>query len=111
MRAGILGTSEYSGWDSQAEATRCLKQAYDADRALSSRGFVWLRASDIAEVPRHALTEFSKAENQAFCVLGDIADRLPHPTTKMLEALSPSKVRMYESDGISIMAFFVLFRI
>ena len=87
---GILGSSEFSGWDSQAEATRCCSQALGAFCGEPSRGFLWVRSCDYDELPRKVLCQMSELDHGFACVHGDINDRLPDTVISRNKAIHRS---------------------
>ena len=91
LSRGVLGTSDFSGWDSQAEATRLLKIGLEDKLGLKLRnGFVWLRSSDHAESPQRAtLKAISRGSGSHMCVLGDINDHVDPCILKLLDAAQP----------------------
>jgi hypothetical protein len=91
MGIGVLGISECAGWDSQAEASRMFKVAFDEFSGHQSRGFTWLRSSDWAALPKRVLVSFSVAEGGTACVFGDINDRLSADARAVLDGLQPDK--------------------
>ena len=92
MNSGLVGLSEFAGWDSQAESTRCVKIAFDRFTGSQSRGFAWVRASDIDELPQRVLMQMSNQEGGHCCVAGDINDRLPQVVRGILDQAEPATV-------------------
>ena len=74
---GILASSEFSGWDSQIEATRCCSQALSSFCGEPTRGFLWLNSCDNEALPRNVLCQMSSLDHGFACVHGDINERLP----------------------------------
>ncbi len=92
MSAGVLGTTEFAGWNSQAEATRLVKIAFDDFLGKSSRGILWLRANDISPLAKRVLLGMSAIEGGTLCVMGDINERLPQGVLEVLDGLMPAQV-------------------
>eukprot|EP00971_Amphidinium_carterae_P119859 2374042-Amphidinium_carterae.2 len=48
LNAGLIGVSEFSGWDAQEEALRLTTLAFDAAVAASpTRGFAWVLVFEV----------------------------------------------------------------
>lgn len=89
MQRGIIATSEFSGWDSQAEATRLMRVATEELSGEFFPGFLWLRSSDTGNVQRHVLREISTGEGGHMCVLGDVNMHVDAQVRQLLDAEEP----------------------
>jgi hypothetical protein len=92
MDSGVLGASDFAGWDSQAEATRLVKDAWDQFQRRPSIGFRWVRACDFAPLPKKVLMSMSQEAGGQECVMVDIGDRLPSDISTILAQMVPPKV-------------------
>ena len=86
---GIMGTSEFSRWDSQSEATRLGREALEWILGWKTRSFLWLRSSDIDAGPRSVVVAQSDLDDSAACVLGDIKDHVSDEVQALLKQAEP----------------------
>ena len=91
MQRGVLGTSEFSGFDSQAEAARLLVLALEDQLGHGVRGFHWLSSSDWMETPqREVLQQISDIDGGFGCVFGDIGSTVAECVNELLDSIEPA---------------------
>ena len=91
LHRGIAASSDFSGWDSQAEALRLAVAALykNMPRDGNSRGIAWLRSCDSALLPRRLLCNMAAREDTGACVFGHLEDRLGEEVKAMVASLLP----------------------
>ena len=99
VRNGLLGVSDFSGWESQAEGTRLGQLAFEQlygsvvseNESGKCRGFFWVRSCDNNKVPQQILMYRSKLDCCKPCVFIDVFDKLPQHVQDVVRELSPTK--------------------
>ena len=99
QKRGMLGTSDFSGWESQAEASRLGTQAFmGIGPHQKYKGIQWVRTCDFDKVAQTALLGISAASGGSGCVFDDLFHRLPEDLREHVAAQKPSKE---DSDDLS----------
>eukprot|EP00974_Lingulodinium_polyedra_P020110 1943366-Lingulodinium_polyedra.AAC.1 len=89
LDTGIVGCSEFSGWDSHQEALRCVTLAFEQHINQPVRGgFAWAHATDWDSLCSSVLCQKSAQEGNRWCVFEDIMDRL-EDAKPVLSAMRP----------------------
>ena len=95
---GLLGMSEFSGWDSQKEALRLAAIRYEELNGPNSFQWQWVRGCDIDPVACELLTRTSIDDGGFRCVFNSIEDRLKPELKEVLNAMQPARATKIALD-------------